>query len=625
MMRICRVIFVLLIAQVCLGQSLPWSSILPSGTGIDWSQVGIQGGIPDASWTQSGSTLSAAASPCSNGSGDCTTTIQNALNSCGTDHFVLLGTGTFKYTTLALPSNCVLRGTTGTPTTPTVMNCVGTGFSCISFGSATAPSTGTSTAISSGATQGSTSIVVASATGISAGKLLLINQLDPSFVTEVGTEGTCTWCANGFPGSSGQVVEVLTVVGTTVTFRPPLYYTYSPNTPKAYPFSFGATNAGLEYVQLFGNASSLNCNSPCGVISMDGTKYSWMRGVEMNFTNDGNSGSGGGAFAQISYSMGNEFRDSFLHDGFDHGPGQNDNQFALRLMSSANLVENNIIYRGHVGVMFEWGGGGNVVAYNYFDGNYHDSPTAWMIMDTDTHGAHPWFNLIEGNIAQKAQTDTIWGSSSHFTFFRNWYWGSRQYVPPFNSRGVLNFGSAVWEDSSAAVQGMAIDYLSVFDNLVGNVVGSTHLQTLTPPGYLINPATGGGNPSCIRIGYNTDTTNPGTPNNYSGTFIHGTLDCNAGTFVWTSGVTHTLPISFYLALKPAYWPAAMPYPPIGPDVSGGTGFDGFANANPAQACFNNSTKDSNGYPIFDPIACYAIPSPPQTAPASVIFAKNRRD
>lgn len=616
-MRIKWCIF-LLLAQLCLGQSLPWTSILPSGTGIDWSQAGIQGGIPDALWTQSGSTLQASASPCNNGSGDCTTTIQNALNSCGTNHFVLLSTGTFKYTTLTIPSNCVLRGTTGSPTTPTVLNCVGTGFSCVAYGSATAPSTGTTTAISSGAGQGSTSIVVASASNISVGKLLFINQVDPSFVTEVGTEGTCTWCAAGFPGSSGQIVEVLTVTGTTVTFRPPLYYTYTPNTPKAYPFNYGGVNIGLEYMQLYGNATSLNCNAPCGVISMDGTKYSWMRGVEMNFSNDGN-GSGGGSFALITYSLGNEFRDNFLHDGFDHGPGQNDNQIAVRSMSSANLFENNIVYRGHVSVMFQWGGGGNVVSYNYFDGNYHDSGTNWMIMDTDTHGAHPWFDLIEGNIAQKAQTDTIWGSSSHFTFFRNWYGGSRQYVPPFNTRGILNFGSAIWEDSSASVQGMAIDYLSVFDNLVGNIVGSTHLQTENPPGFLVNPSTGGDEPSCIRIGYNSDTSNPGTPNNYSGTFIHGTLDCNAGTFVWAAGVTHTLPLSFYLPGRPNYWPATMAFPPIGPDVSAGTGFDGYANTNPAKACFDNSPRDSNGYPIFNPIGCYSISI--SQAPAAAIFAK----
>lgn len=599
-----RLLLLLVLSVSCAAQSFPWSSILPSGTGIDWSQVGIPGGIPDASWTQSGSTISASASPCNSGSGDCTSTIQTALNACGTSHFVLLGVGTFKFTTVSVPSHCVLRGS---GTEQTILNCVGTGFSCISYGSATSPSTGTSNAITAGASQGSTSITV-SGTGISVGQLLFINQNNPSFVTIAGTEGSCTWCANSFPGASGQVVEVTSVSGSTIGFRPPLYYTYTPNSPVAYRFNFGAVNAGLEYLELFGNSTALDCNSPCGMISMDGTKYSWVRGVEINFTADGTA-SGGGAFAQISYSLGNEIRDNFFHDGYNHSPGQNDNQLNLRFMSSANLVENNIIYRGHVGVMFEWGAAGNVVAYNYIDGSYHDSPNQWMIMDTNSHGAHPWFNLIEGDVGEKLQWDTIWGSSSHLTMFRDWYQGSRQFVPPSNARGALNFGSAIWEDSSAAVQAYAIDYLSVFDNMVGLIAGSTHLHTLSPPGILVNPASGGDQPACVRIGYNSDTNAAGATNNYSGTFIHGLLDCNAGTFQW-AGISHTLPNSFYLSAQPPYWPSGKPWPPIGPDVSGGPGYLGYAYTIPAQDCFNNSPTDANGYPEFNPLTCYTTSTPP---------------
>src|SRR5580658_2640561 len=105
----------------------PWSGILlpTSGAGactvgvtsspgqcaIDWTTAGVPGGIPSASWTQSGSTITATQSPCNSGSGDCTSTIQTALNACGTNHYVLLGSGTFLINgNLVVPANCVLRG-----------------------------------------------------------------------------------------------------------------------------------------------------------------------------------------------------------------------------------------------------------------------------------------------------------------------------------------------------------------------------------------------------------------------------------------------------------------------------------------------------------------------------------
>src|SRR6185437_11010392 len=91
-------------ATLASAQFTPWSGIIPdvcANTGctsmmhnaVDWSSAGIPGGIPSGSWTQSGSTILASA--CSNGTADCTTMIQTALNACGTNHFVLLGSGTF--------------------------------------------------------------------------------------------------------------------------------------------------------------------------------------------------------------------------------------------------------------------------------------------------------------------------------------------------------------------------------------------------------------------------------------------------------------------------------------------------------------------------------------------------
>jgi hypothetical protein len=48
-----------------------------------------------------------------------------------------------------------------------------------------------------------------------------------------------------------------------------------------------------------------------------------------------------------------------------------------------------------------------------------------------------------------------------------------------------------------------------------------------------------------------------------------------------------MPASFYLSSQPTWWPAGKPWPPIGPDVSGGniSGYAGHAYSVPAADCY----------------------------------------
>ena len=57
----------------------PWVGIVAPTRATDWSGAGVQGGIPSANWTQCGATVNAY-----NGS---PTTIQNAINNCGTNQY----------------------------------------------------------------------------------------------------------------------------------------------------------------------------------------------------------------------------------------------------------------------------------------------------------------------------------------------------------------------------------------------------------------------------------------------------------------------------------------------------------------------------------------------------------
>src|SRR5712664_2190249 len=132
--------FVFLLMLFCLpphSQAQQWSGILnPLGpldknvrqSAIDWSNVGVPGGIPSGTWTQCGSTIQA--STYSNGSIDATSGIQTALNTCAANHFVLLSAGTFLINSsgagspvLIIPSNVVLRGAGASQT---ILNSTGT-------------------------------------------------------------------------------------------------------------------------------------------------------------------------------------------------------------------------------------------------------------------------------------------------------------------------------------------------------------------------------------------------------------------------------------------------------------------------------------------------------------------
>jgi hypothetical protein len=50
-------------------------------------------------------------------------------------------------------------------------------------------------------------------------------------------------------------------------------------------------------------------------------------------------------------------------------------------------------------------------------------------------------------------------------------------------------------------------------------------------------------------------------------------------------VSQDLPASLFYASRPAWWPASMPWPPIGPDITGGNGSSGHAFKIPSQICF----------------------------------------
>jgi len=447
---------------------------------------------------------------------------------------------------------------------------------------------------------------------------------DPSYVTSSGSEGVCTWCDDGWSRTGsyarGQIVMVTDVSGTTITISPGLYSAYT-NLPMVASWS-PTVYAGVENLQVYANKTGYNAN-----FALTGCAYCWIKGVESNYTD--------GDHVDVYFGFHDEIRDSYFSNSFLHSPGTSDSEVDLAEKTSASLVENNIVERTHEAIMLEWGAAGNVVAYNYMMGGYDVNAPDVVIGGIDYHGAHPQFNLLEGNITTQIYQDSIWGSSSTTTAFRNWVVGTNHICTPTSgSRLTVSCSSGIFGFQSA--RAMQYSYLATSNNFVGNIIGSLQQQSLmkqySPVGPLSqvdsveypsvrqydNTAYGWsfGYGEASDSGMGTGCSGPTGPCHLAGTsatdFFHGNYSNITSMTTWANGVTQTLPASFYLFGKPSWW-RSMPFPATGPDVTGGTGPGGHSYGNPAQACYINVMGGSDGGPgsplTFNASACYGPPPP----------------
>ena len=605
------------------GQAQVWSGVVAANRVIDWSQSGVPGGIP----TRTDVCAKLDASSFGNGSADATASIQAALGSCGANQVVSLSAGTFRINgNVQVPSNVTLRGA-GAGTT--VLSAYGSKGAVIELGSfGDAPSAGSSVTITGGATSGSNSIAISNPAGIAVGSYLLVTELnDPSYVTITTPNGTCTWCDSSMWGGArvrGQIVEVASVSGSTVGIKPPLYTAYgvAPGTGPALatPFRASAKWAGVEDLQVYANNTGYQTN-----FALTQCAYCWIKGVEGNYAD--------GDHVEVQFSYRGEVRDSYFSNAYVHSPGSTDADVMLAGKTSGTLVENNILERLHTSIMLNWGAAGNVIAYNYSVGSFDASATNAVMIDFAVHGAHPQFNLWEGNVAPHLFPDSFWGTGAYNTAFRNWWTGTTLVAPPYSGRGVIN-----WAGGHLATQqnrGITLNFSHTRYNLIGNVSGSAAAGTASG-GNLFNGGLAGC-PSCavppanrsysgvfyaFDFGYDTgsDSSGSGIPSLFAGvsyltTFMHGNYDIASRAVAWDLHGTgsHTLPASFYRSAKPS-WFGNVPWPPIGPDVNGGIDVGGHVYANPAQACYDRTGKDSTGMLAFNPGSCYGTSSESRPAP-----------
>ena len=509
---------------------------VPSNRRIDWTYTGVPGGIPNRT------NICATFSP-----GATATAINNAINACN-NGVVLLNAGTYTATSLngtiqLYRSNVTLRGAGADQT-------ILTGRTIINMGNGGNVSLNTN--ITGGATKGATSFTVASTANLTPGTMIEIDRADDtSLVVNTGKQG-------GGTRNVTQVNMITAVSGNTVTVRNPLIYDFMAGTPRVKFYFVGITkNSGIENLKLDhagfttgGYNSMIQYCDSCwlqGVDSANATSYHFI----------------------ILGTLNLELRDSFVHDG-GSGPNNSGFNFYGNYLYGANSsvkIENNIFNKNFPAIELNNSSSGFYIGYNYSHGSppqFGSNLVTWTF--DDGHAPFNIMNLYEGNVGEMWGADGYFGGSGYGTALRNYFTG---FNPNYGARGDV-----VW-----------LRRLSYYYNIVGNVLGSAGQS---PTAY-----SGCGNRAIYQLGYpnlgNCDTApwdgfspTGGYPDpKVTATLLRwGNYDYfnRATRFVASeipAGVTvppdQLIPNSYVYASRPAWWPAGIAWPPIGPDVTGGNG------------------------------------------------------
>jgi hypothetical protein len=585
---------------------------IPASRSVDWTNVGIPGGIPSAGWP-----IYQTLSP--GGGADDSVAIQNAINAAPAGSVIRLNPGT--YTLHRASTVCqgksddfgggvyeaglcltdksvVLRGA---GPNNTILN-YGDGANIISMGKTYLNGTSAVfTNITAGGSKGSTSITVASVSGLAIGGYLGITQTNPTdpadgnpLVDASGYNG-CSYCGHNVPTQAMiQIDKITNISGSVVTLERPLYFDYT-NVPQAFNIPM-VESVGLENLKIVGTVSS-GTNIVFKNINLEACAHCWVHNVESDMAVDR-------ANVYLSDVYGSEISNNYLNDGYSHNSGETYAVY-LEFRVSETLVQNNIIRKARHSVVFA-GTSGNVISYNYLIDPYMGEDHNYL-PDGRTHDAHPYMNLLEGNIWPQYELDHVHGSSSHNTLFRDYYnltsTNPDTGTPMTNGRFAAN-----------------VAYYANYTNILGNVIGQFP-SGCTATAYQ-NNADAAQNPAIYNLGYfddggSTSGTTALKAKVESSMLRGGNWDCVTNTVVWNNNVPsgslvasylaqQNLPSSLYLSAKPSWFtPSGAVWPPIDPSASTKV------NKIPAQICYENGPKLGKA---FNPSSCYnssvAGPQPP---------------
>lgn len=621
----------ILLAPVLVEAQL-WSGIIDTSRAISWQTLaGVEGGIPTRS------TICSTLSP-----GATAAQINSAIAVCPSNQTVKLNAGTYNLAagiTFNGKTDVTLRGAgpdqtklvfTGTVTCNTGAT---SAVVCLAGSATTYAAIASPVNWTAGYVKGTTQITLSSASGLSVGQIIVLDQCNDGRTgasctgTEVNTGDAVVCQATGVcaiqAAETGDarmdvrmqqhIAKITSIAGNVVTIDPPLYM---PNwrdsqTPQAWSWGTAAQtgmNIGIEDLSV----DYRSVGSLAGIAAENAWNF-WIYRVR---------GIGPTTSFRTSvwlYQTGRgEIRDSYF---FGRGPGSSASYGIETFQAHSNLIVNNIIHAVGSGPYLGQMGTGNVFVYNHIVGVTPDGVTQIRTIN-DAHNGGNGMNLTEGNDAILYSADTFHGSGNFGTAFRN-------FLPGFDP---------VYAPSATnCTQPVTLWAFHRYYNIVGNVLGSTARP------HTVYESDLSGNNQAI---YNTGDQNPcgsgGTPppddsqvrvtlmrwGNYdvvtnTNRFVSSEVPSALANYANPVPGSQTLPASFLYSSRPSWFGfngAAISWPSIGPDVTGGdvTGYGGRVSKIPARRCFESLANDgANAFKVFTPGTCYQAVSAPPSAPTNL--------
>jgi hypothetical protein len=623
-----------------------WSGIIDDSRAIDWSQAGVVGGIPDRPVCQ---TLSPGAT---------SSQINSALASCSGKK-VVLSDGTYsnlgmidftnkKNVTLSASGadKVTLRfSSTGGCTGRATLICFGSSDTNWKGGASNQANwTG-------GYAKGTSVITLSAVPNLKVGFPIILDQTDDScdsggiLVTQ--SQSSCSPSGSGVSGPyslegngggsqrtnrmQAQIVTVISCSGQTtqgascsgsnvqVGISPAIYM---PNwSSSRSPQAWWATNPnmgnGIENVSIDGN--SYPSGQP---IQLFNSVNTFVRGVRVT--------QGYRAHVQMEYSARTTIADSYFYLSQVSAPSN----YGIECYgASDSLIVNNIVQAVTGPFLLNSACEGNVIAYNFAVNVFYQPSAGWNNPASSLHTAGVDFNLYEGNVFDGIDSDVFHGTHNFNTFYRNAFSGAQ----PVCYSGGGSYASATYGSCNNNRLSFKILAFSRFMNIVANVLGNGTATTYQGGGdRAIYGTIGSGNS-------NGSVTVPSDPNTGTTLLRWGNWDSvnNAARFVASEVPSNPsaaaqqpyanpmptvggpgqppFPPSLVYNGKPSWWPAAKPWPSIGPEVTGGNlpSVAGHAYSNPAQDCYTKmggTTNGSGNALTFNATSCYGAGATPQPNP-----------
>ncbi|HUB10295.1 MAG TPA: glycosyl hydrolase family 28-related protein [Myxococcales bacterium] len=353
--------------------------------------------------------------------------------------------------------------------------------------------------------------------------------------------------------------------------------------PQLRVYDMQTIEGGFEDLTLDGSQANVG-GSP--LVNIEGCAYCWVKGVE-TINAGGDSGS---SHIQLTASYGAEVRDCYVHDGYSNASGA-DYGIYLYNVNSDHKIENDVMRHNRHSLINQGGGSGICALYNYIDDDYTDDQS-YLAGARANHGAHPFMNLFEGNVASHIAADDYHGTSSHDVFFRNWLWGDETGdwtgVNPASLQNIIDGSSTTVDAPTWGFYGVDVYDENSYYAFVGNVLGrplsqSTYLHvdwsSAIPEVTAANAATDcwATPPTVYTYGCHSGNADGFQTTPLSTSINYGNYDYQSLTSAASIpgdyesgqplGSPQPLPDSLYYSSKPAFF-GTCTWPPI--DAASGT-------------------------------------------------------